>query len=72
MSDLPFTTFLQCPPAKAPFPGFIAPALATLQSGVPVGAVFVHEIKLDGYRLQPHIRDGKIPDCSQWLSHTAH
>jgi hypothetical protein len=47
-------------PAKAPFPGFIPPELATLQSSVPVGAAFVHGVKLDGYRLQPHIRGGKV------------
>jgi bifunctional non-homologous end joining protein LigD len=31
-----------------------------LQSSTPAGAAFVHEVKLDGYRLQPHIRNGKV------------
>ena len=47
-------------PAKAPFPVFIPPQLATLQSSTPSSAAFVHEVKLDGYRLQPHIRDSQV------------
>jgi bifunctional non-homologous end joining protein LigD len=47
-------------PAKAPFPGFVPPELATLQSSTPAGATFMHEVKLDGYRLQPHIREDKV------------
>jgi bifunctional non-homologous end joining protein LigD len=47
-------------PAKPPLPGFIPPELATLQSSTPSGAAFVHEVKLDGYRLQPHIRDSQV------------
>jgi ATP-dependent DNA ligase len=35
---------------KAPFPGFIEPALATTIERVPGGQRWVHEIKLDGYR----------------------
>jgi len=42
------------------FPGFVPPELATLRSSAPPGSSFVHEVKLDGYRLQPHIRDGKL------------
>src|SRR6202011_1626980 len=49
------------PGAKpAPFPGFIEPALATLRSKVPTGARFVHELKLDGYRVQTHLLDGRV------------
>jgi ATP-dependent DNA ligase len=33
---------------KAPFPGFIEPALATLIEKVPSGARWIHEIKFDG------------------------
>jgi bifunctional non-homologous end joining protein LigD len=44
----------------APFPGFIEPALATLRSKVPTGARFVHELKLDGYRVQTHLLDGRV------------
>jgi bifunctional non-homologous end joining protein LigD len=43
--------------AKAPFPGFIEPALATSIEKVPSGARRIHEIKLDGYRIQVHLRD---------------
>jgi bifunctional non-homologous end joining protein LigD len=40
---------------KAPFPGFISPALATKISKVPSGDRWVHEIRFDGYRVQLHI-----------------
>lgn len=43
---------------KAPFPGFIEPALATSIDRVPSGARWVHEIKFDGYRVQVHLREG--------------
>jgi bifunctional non-homologous end joining protein LigD len=36
---------------KAPFPGFIDPALATSIERVPSGQRWVHEIKFDGYRV---------------------
>jgi bifunctional non-homologous end joining protein LigD len=49
------------PGAKtAPFPGFIEPTLATLGSKVPTGAGWVHEVKLDGYRVQAHLNDGSV------------
>jgi bifunctional non-homologous end joining protein LigD len=37
---------------KAPFPGFIEPALATSIEKVPAGERWIHEIKFDGYRVQ--------------------
>jgi bifunctional non-homologous end joining protein LigD len=40
-----------------PFPGFIAPALATLHPKAPSGDNWVHEIKFDGYRAQLHKSD---------------
>lgn len=40
---------------KAPFPGFIEPALATSIEKVPSGGRWLHEIKFDGYRVQLHI-----------------
>jgi bifunctional non-homologous end joining protein LigD len=40
---------------KAPFPGFIEPALATLIDKVPTGDRWIHEIKFDGYRVQVHL-----------------
>jgi bifunctional non-homologous end joining protein LigD len=49
------------PGAKpAPFPGFIEPCLASLRTSVPSARGFVHELKLDGYRVQAHLRDGCV------------
>jgi bifunctional non-homologous end joining protein LigD len=49
------------PGAKpAPFPAFIEPALATLRTTVPHGRSYVHEAKLDGYRVQAHLQDGRV------------
>jgi bifunctional non-homologous end joining protein LigD len=51
------------PPAlgvKVPFPGFIAPALATKIGKVPSGERWIHEIKFDGYRVQLHIANDDI------------
>src|SRR5947208_9079662 len=44
----------------APFPGFVAPCLASFRSKVPSARGFVHELKLDGYRVQAHRRDGRV------------
>jgi bifunctional non-homologous end joining protein LigD len=41
-------------------PGFIKPCLATLRSNVPNGGAYVHELKLDGYRIQAHLRDSRV------------
>lgn len=40
---------------KAPFPGFIEPALAASVERVPSGERWIHEIKFDGYRVQVHL-----------------
>ncbi len=40
---------------KAPFPGFIEPALASSIERVPAGTRWIHEIKFDGYRVQVHL-----------------
>jgi bifunctional non-homologous end joining protein LigD len=40
---------------KAPFPGFVEPALATSIEKVPTGDRWIHEIKFDGYRVQLQI-----------------
>jgi bifunctional non-homologous end joining protein LigD len=45
---------------KAPYPGFVEPALATTIERVPTGARWIHEIKFDGYRVQVHIRDAAV------------
>jgi bifunctional non-homologous end joining protein LigD len=44
----------------AQFSGFIEPMLATLASKVPSSAGYVHEVKLDGYRVQAHLNDGRV------------
>ena len=41
------------------FPGFISPQLAQQTSSLPSGDDWVHEVKLDGYRIQIHIRSGE-------------
>jgi bifunctional non-homologous end joining protein LigD len=45
---------------RAPYPGFIQPALATAVDTVPRGARWIHEIKFDGYRVQVHLKDGAV------------
>jgi hypothetical protein len=44
---------------KAPFPGFIEPALASPIEKVPSGSRWIHEIKFDGYRVQIHLQRGR-------------
>jgi bifunctional non-homologous end joining protein LigD len=49
------------PGAKpAPFPDFIEPCLASIRTSVPSASGFVHELKLDGYRVQAHLCDGRV------------
>lgn len=45
---------------KAPFPGFIEPALATSVERVPSGERWIHEIKFDGYRVQVHLANEAV------------
>jgi bifunctional non-homologous end joining protein LigD len=45
---------------KAPFPGFVKPALATSIERVPNGERWIHEVKFDGYRVQLHIANDAI------------
>ena len=45
---------------KAPFPGFIEPALATSVDKAPGGERWLHEIKFDGYRVQLHIANEAV------------
>ena len=45
---------------KAPFPGFIGPALATSIEKVPTGERWIHEIKFDGYRVQVHLANTEV------------
>jgi bifunctional non-homologous end joining protein LigD len=49
------------PGAKpAEYPGFIEPCLAKLWRHPPPGERWVREIKFDGYRMQAHLRAGKV------------
>jgi bifunctional non-homologous end joining protein LigD len=45
---------------KAPYPGFIEPALATSIDKVPSGDRWIHEIKFDGYRVQIHLANNSV------------
>jgi bifunctional non-homologous end joining protein LigD len=45
---------------KAPFPGFVEPALATSTEKAPSGERWIHEIKFDGYRVQVHLSNERI------------
>jgi bifunctional non-homologous end joining protein LigD len=45
---------------RAPYPGFIEPALATSIDKVPKGARWIHEIKFDGYRVQLHLANETV------------
>jgi bifunctional non-homologous end joining protein LigD len=48
------------PGDKAPYPGFVEPALATDVERVPNGERWSHEIKFDGYRVQVHLKDAVV------------
>ena len=45
---------------KAPYPGFIEPALASSIGKAPSGERWIHEIKFDGYRVQVHLANEAI------------
>lgn len=45
---------------QAPLPTTIQPQLATLVAEPPEGAAWLHEIKLDGYRILARIKDGRV------------
>lgn len=45
---------------KAPYPGFIEPALASAIERVPTGERWIHEIKFDGYRVQVHLANEAV------------
>ncbi|GAB9161391.1 non-homologous end-joining DNA ligase [Bradyrhizobium diazoefficiens] len=45
---------------KAPFPGFVEPALASSIEKVPSGARWIHEIKFDGYRVQVQLANEAV------------
>jgi bifunctional non-homologous end joining protein LigD len=45
---------------KAPFPGFVEPALANSIGKAPSGERWIHEIKFDGYRVQVHLANTEV------------
>jgi bifunctional non-homologous end joining protein LigD len=45
---------------KAPFPGFVEPALASSIEKVPSGARWIHGIKFYGYRVQVHLANEAV------------
>ncbi len=45
---------------KAALPAFVEPELATLVPDAPSGPGWLHEIKLDGYRLEARINRGRV------------
>ena len=47
------------PRLRTRMPAFIAPQLARLVERPPEGEGWAHEIKIDGYRIQLHVADGK-------------
>jgi bifunctional non-homologous end joining protein LigD len=60
VSTVPFAP-AELPGKKEALPSFIAPQLASEAPAPPVGAHWVHELKLDGYRIQAHIdKSGKV------------
>ena len=42
------------------YPNYITPCLATDIGRPPTGEKWVHEIKLDGFRSQLHLRNGEV------------
>src|SRR6185503_17595348 len=46
--------------SKAAMPGFVEPCDPTLQEQAPTGDNWVYEIKIDGYRAQVHLYDGRV------------
>ncbi len=46
--------------SKEAMPAFIPPQLASEMTVPPAGPDWVHELKLDGYRVQAHIEKGKV------------
>src|SRR4029077_4005265 len=47
-------------PRAMTLPGWVAPQLATLVGAAPDGDEWVHEIKLDGYRVLARIERGRV------------
>ncbi len=54
--------------APGPLPRFVEPELATLVSEAPAGKDWLHEIKVDGYRMLARLDHGRV----HWLSRNGH
>jgi bifunctional non-homologous end joining protein LigD len=58
---------------RSPLPQFIAPALATLVTHAPPGDDWVHEMKVDGYRVLARLERGRVRLSSRtgrdWTDH---
>ena len=48
------------PKPAAAMPEFLPPMLASLVKATPSDDRWLHEIKFDGYRIQAHLKDGKV------------
>src|SRR5580704_7388910 len=48
------------PRGNSPLPKFIPPQLALLRKEAPSGSQWVHEIKLDGYRIHARLDRGQV------------
>ncbi|HEX2932636.1 MAG TPA: DNA ligase D [Candidatus Binatia bacterium] len=61
---------------KAALPEFINPQLATARQTAPTGNRWIHEVKLDGYRMLCRIEDGRVQCFSrnrrQWTKEFPH
>jgi bifunctional non-homologous end joining protein LigD len=45
---------------REPLPDFVSPQLASLVQAAPEGAGWIHELKLDGYRIQARVDGGEV------------
>jgi hypothetical protein len=54
---------------KAPYPGFVEPALASSIDKVPGGERWIHEIKFDGYRVQAAPDHGEVLGVADAADH---
>jgi len=57
---LPVSDYLMPRRSSEPLPDFIEPQLAPLVEGAPEGDQWLHEIKIDGYRVRARIEHGKV------------
>jgi bifunctional non-homologous end joining protein LigD len=69
-SSLPNLTSRLAHLPKEALPSFIAPQLASMAKFPPHGGDWVHELKLDGYRIQARVQSGKRAQV-QLLTRTA-